>query len=78
MKRPPLTLRSLSRAVGGLPQPPTLGRPPAPRFAKPLTAAPLKPSGARPRSPNTAKPVTGVARGSVAGKLGSFGARKPR
>jgi len=65
--------QSLSRAMGPLPTPPHIGRPPALRVAQQMPASRPRPSTAPPRSPQVSKPA--AARGSsVAGRLGAFAA----
>jgi hypothetical protein len=69
----------LSKAVGGLPLPPKIARPPAPRFAKPLLAAPLRPSTSKPHPPQPNKPVSGTkGRAGMAARLGSIMPKNPK
>lgn len=71
--------KTLAKAVGGLPLPPKLGRPPMPRVNKPAPASPQRPAAAKPPAPKASKPVPSAAgRRSVAGRLGSFGSGKRR
>jgi len=67
--------QSLSRAMGPLPIPPRLGRPPALRVIKPAPPSHTRPSTATPRAPQVSKPVSAAAHGlGVAGRLGAFAA----
>ena len=69
---------TLAQAVGGLPLPPRVGKPPASRVSKPLGASPAKPSAAKPRPANPAKPASDERHGaSVAGRLGAFSPKRP-
>lgn len=80
---PKPTRSTLAQAVGGLPLPPRVAKPPPPRFAKPLAAssakpAMAKPSTAKPRPAQSGKPNTdGAGWGTVAGRLGGFNPARP-
>jgi hypothetical protein len=67
---------TLAAAVGGLPLPPKLAKPPSPTVHKPMLAVPLRATPSKPHPPKPARPIEpGVARVSVAGRLGAFGVR---
>src|SRR5690349_17701667 len=69
---------TLAAAVGGIPLPPKLAKPPSPAVHKPMLATPPKASPSRPHPPKPAKPVERTtARPSVAGRLGAFGGGRP-
>ncbi|HEV8495686.1 MAG TPA: hypothetical protein VGQ56_02425 [Gemmatimonadaceae bacterium] len=68
---------TLAKAVGGLPLPPRIAKPPDPRVFKPLGPSPAKPSTARPRAAHPSKPSADHVRGSVAGRLGTFNPKRP-
>lgn len=71
--------KSLSESMGGLPLPPKLGKPPAPRVLKPLLPSPPRPSTSKPHPPQPNMPIAGTkGRASVAGRLGSILNKKPR
>ena len=70
----PATRQTLAGAVGSLPAPPRLAKPPAPRVAKPAVASPARPTTVKPRAPQAFKLLASTLgkRQSVAGRLGAF------
>jgi hypothetical protein len=77
-KPPPKPPRgTLAAAVGGLPLPPRLAKPPAPAIHTPIVMAPPKASTSRPHPPKGAEHASSATvRPSVAGRLGAFGAKR--